>query len=101
MDVDTLRQKILNNQFRLSQHAETEKQQDKITYREIDEAFKKIELIEDYPDDPRGHSCLLLGFTSEGKPLHFVCGDLDKERILFITMYRPKLEEWIDFKKRR
>jgi len=101
MDIDILRQKLLNNQFRLSQHAEVEKQHDKITYREIDEAFRKIELIEDYPDDPRGHSCLLLGFTSEDKPLHFVCGDLDKERILLITMYRPKLEEWIDFRKRR
>lgn len=101
MDIDIFRQKLQNNQFRLSQHAETEKQKDRITYREIDEAFEKIDLIEDYPNDPRGHSCLLLGFTSEGNPLHFVCGDLDKERILFITMYRPKPEEWIDFRKRR
>jgi hypothetical protein len=101
MNIDILKQKLRNNQFRLSQHAEVEKQHDKITYREIDEAFGKIELIEDYPNDPRGHSCLLLGFSLEGEPLHFVCGDLDKERILLITMYRPKLEEWIDFRKRR
>jgi len=101
MDIDTIKQKLRNNQFRLSQHAETEKQKDKITYAEIDEAFKNIELIENYPDDPRGHSCLLLGFTSEGNPLHFVCGNLDKEKILFITMYRPTPEEWVNFRKRR
>lgn len=101
MDIDIIGQKLQSSQFRLSQHAEAEKQKDKITYREIDETFKKIELIEDYPNDPRGHSCLLLGFTSEGNPLHFVCGDLDKKRILLITMYRPKSEEWVDFRKRR
>lgn len=58
MDIDIIGQKLQSSQFRLSQHAEAEKQKDKITYREIDETFKKIELIEDYPNDPRGHSCL-------------------------------------------
>lgn len=56
MDIDIIGQKLQSSQFRLSQHAEAEKQKDKITYREIDETFKKIELIEDYPNDPRGHS---------------------------------------------
>lgn len=70
MDIDIIGQKLQSSQFRLSQHAEAKKQKDKITYREIDETFKKIELIEDYPNDPRGHSCLLLGFTSEGKILY-------------------------------
>lgn len=101
MYIESIKQKILNNKFRLSQHAENEKQQDKIIYHEIDEAFKNIEVIEDYPEDPRGHSCLLLGFTLEGKPLHFVCGDLEEGIMLFITIYRPKVEEWINFRIRR
>ncbi len=101
MDIDKIKQKVLGNKFRLSQHAENEKQQDKIYFKEINEVSKNLELIEYYPDDPRGHSCLLLGFTLEGKPLHFVCGDLEKEKILFITIYRPQSAEWINYRIRR
>jgi len=104
MDVvkfNNIREKLQNNQFELSWHAEKEKQQDKITYFEIDEAFKTLEVIEDYPDDPRGNSCLTLGFTYEHKALHFVLGNLEDEKILIITIYRPKPEEWIDFARRQ
>jgi uncharacterized protein DUF4258 len=31
------------------------------------------EVIEDYPEDPRGHSCLLLGEETDHRPLHVVC----------------------------
>ncbi len=31
------------------------------------------EVIEDYPDDPRGHSCLMFGTGIEGRPIHVVC----------------------------
>lgn len=93
--------KLQNNQFDLSGHAEKEKQQDKITYFEIDEAFQTLEIIEDYPNDHRGHSCLVLGFTYERKPLHFVLGNLEEEKVLIVTMYRPTVEEWIDYRVRR
>lgn len=101
MNIEKIKEKVINNKFRFSQHAENEKQQDKIYFSEIDDAFKNVEIIEEYPDDPRGNSCLLLGFTSKGNPLHFVCGDLDKEKILFITMYKPQPDEWINYRVRR
>ncbi|MBM3236572.1 DUF4258 domain-containing protein [Candidatus Poribacteria bacterium] len=31
------------------------------------------EIIEDYPEDVRGHSCLMLGWSSVGRPVHVVC----------------------------
>ncbi len=98
---NSIQDKLQRNCFVLSGHAEKEKQEDKITYFEIDEAFKTLEIIEDYPDDLRGSSCLVSGVTYEHKPLHFVLGNLQEEKILIITMYRPKLEEWIDFRRRR
>ena len=104
MDINKLnniKQKLQNDRFELTAHAEKEKQGDMITYFEIDEAFKTLEIIEDYPDDPRGSSCLTLGFTYEHKPLHFVLGNLEEEKLLIITMYRPEPEEWINFKVRR
>jgi hypothetical protein len=59
-----------------------------------------FELIEDYPDDPRGHSCLLLTRV-RGAPVHIVCAP-HEDILLVITVYIPTMEEWgEDFKTRR
>ena len=58
------------------------------------------EIIEDYPDDPRGHSCLLLGFGEGGRPMHVVCAPRD-DYLAVITTYLPGENEWSgDFKAR-
>ena len=31
------------------------------------------EIIENYPEDVRGHSCLMLGFDDETRAIHLVC----------------------------
>ncbi len=59
------------------------------------------ELIEDYPDDPRGHSCLILGRGSGGRPIHVVCSPRD-DYLAIITAYVPSRQEWHKgFKRRR
>jgi len=57
------------------------------------------ELVEDYPDDPRGHSCLLLG-TLDERPVHVVCSP--KADYLAITAaYVPDSSHWsADFRRR-
>ena len=39
---------------------------------EVTEALSSTaaKVIEDYSEDPRGASCLILGFTTTGRPLH-------------------------------
>lgn len=37
------------------------------------EAVAHGNIIEDYPDDKYGPSCLILGFTLAGRPLHSQC----------------------------
>jgi hypothetical protein len=59
------------------------------------------ELIEDYPTDPRGPSCLILGCTQAGLPIHLVCGHLQEEAFLVITIYRPDPAQWTDWKIRK
>ena len=39
---------------------------------EVRRVIAEGEVIEDYPEDARGHSCLLLGFGNEGRPIHVV-----------------------------
>lgn len=50
------------------------------------------EVIEDYPQDARGHSCLLLHFTDK-RPLHVVCAPND-DYLAIITAYIPNDQEW-------
>lgn len=44
-----------------------------ISTDEVETVVVEGELIEDYPEDKRGHSCLMLGFGDEGRPVHVAC----------------------------
>ncbi len=59
------------------------------------------EIIEDYPDDKFGPSCLIYGRTKLERPLHIQCSYPARPKIKIITVYEPDPEEWIDFKIRR
>ena len=63
--IDKVQGEIKLKRYRLTSHAEDEREDDQITDGEIREALlsEKCEIIEDYPNDPRGHSALILGFT--------------------------------------
>jgi hypothetical protein len=72
-----------------------------ITPSEVEAAVRTGELIEDYPSDPRGHSCLLLGWGEEGRPIHVVCSPKE-DYLAIITAYLPDPDQWAnDFKWRR
>jgi hypothetical protein len=60
---------------------------------EIESAIQHGTIIEDYPDDPRGPSCLVLGHAG-ARPIHVVCGRIEAEEILIITAYQPEADEW-------
>ena len=72
-----------------------------ILRREVYEALESDEIVEDYPNDPRGHSCLLMGRTREGRVIHVVCAP-KKDYLAVVTVYSPSLLEWEpNFKTRR
>ena len=43
-----------------------------ISPEEVENVVVNGELIEDYPQDPRGHSCLMLGFGDAGRAVQVV-----------------------------
>ena len=58
------------------------------------------EVIEDYPEDPRGHSCLMLGIGIDERPIHIVCSPKD-DYLAIITAYIPESGKWShDFRRR-
>ena len=61
----------------------------------------KSEIIEDYPVAKYGPSCLILGYTKAGRPLHVQCSYPSRPLVKIITLYQPDPELWIDFRVRR
>ncbi|MCD6472913.1 DUF4258 domain-containing protein [Candidatus Aerophobetes bacterium] len=41
-----------------------------ISKDEIRQVIFEGEIVEDYPEDKRGHSCLMFTYTSVGRPVH-------------------------------
>lgn len=71
-----------------------------ISPREVEAVIATGELIEDYPEDARGHSSLLLGFGEKRRPIHIVCAP-KTDYLAIITAYIPNPDQWsADFRRR-
>ncbi|MCH7718540.1 MAG: DUF4258 domain-containing protein [Chloroflexi bacterium] len=96
-----IREVISSRRYLFTLHAIHQAEERKITPREVEQALLAIsaEIIEDYPDDPRGSSCLVLGVTARGRMLHVQVTYPPAGWI--ITVYEPDEEKWIDARVRR
>lgn len=93
--------KVAAGEFEFSRHAVDQTLRRHIAVQEIREAVAVSEMIEDYPDDKYGPSCLLLGFTQSGRPLHLQCSYPARPLVKIITVYDPDPAQWTDFKTRK
>jgi hypothetical protein len=90
--IDEIRQKIADSRFELSKHATDQTLLRGIRVQEIREAIAGGEVIEDYPNDKYGPSCLILGFTWTRRPLHVQCSYPSRDLVKIITLYEPDPE---------
>jgi hypothetical protein len=94
--------KILRRQYEFSKHAVDQSIIREISIVEMEEAISgRSEIIEDYPEDKYGPSCLILGFTKTGRPLHIQCSYPSRSLIKIITLYEPDPGLWVDFRIRK
>ena len=100
IDIEALKEKFRRGDYEISLHAEKERYEEDISLDDIEGAIANGELLEDYPDDPRGASCLMLGYADR-QPLHVVCGYTSTQSIRVITVYVPKPPKWVDTRTRR
>lgn len=99
MYIEEIRKKVYSKEYIISEHAERERQAEDIELKDIKESILTGEIIEDYPNDPRGQSCLVLGYAGE-KPIHIVCGWNKYDWLIIITVYIPVPPKWITPYKR-
>ena len=93
MKIEEIGEKIKHNEYEITFHAE--KDAENITLPDLDAAISNGEILEEYPNDPRGLSCLILGY-SQNQPIHIVCGYTSAGWIRVVTVYVPKLPKWIN-----
>ncbi|MEA3222446.1 MAG: DUF4258 domain-containing protein [Thermodesulfobacteriota bacterium] len=99
--IEFIKRQVRSADYRLTIHTFERCIERNISPNEIEDAILSGEIIENYPQDKYGHSCLIYGVTKRGRILHTQCSI---EPVWVITAYDPTLnpEEWEeDFKRRR
>jgi len=91
----------LQDRFEFSQHATDQSILRRISLQEIREALAAGEVIEDYPQDKYGPSCLIFGYTKAARPLHVHCSYPSRPLVKIITVYEPDPSLWIEYRTRR
>ena len=56
---DFIRTEVAQQSYELSIHADNERLTDGLRIAQLEEALAACEILESYPDDPRGESCLV------------------------------------------
>jgi hypothetical protein len=99
--IDEIKARVEQDDFVFTKHAVDRTLLRGIQVSEVREALMSGEIIEDYPDDKYGPSCLILGFTTNNRPLHVQIAYTTEVPLKLITVYEPDPHEWIDFRMRR
>lgn len=99
MDLSAIQMAVRGGQVFFTDHAVRQMVARDIMDGEAVEALMSGEIIEEYPDDKYGPSCLVYGQTSVDRPLHILCSVPPRVRI--ITVYEPDPDEWLDNRVRR
>lgn len=96
-----IQERLRNGRYRLSEHALVRAVERNITAETIRQVGERAELIEEYPEDKYSPSCLLLGFSRNGEPLHLHVSRADGPTVKIITLYRPDPTVWEGFRLRK
>ena len=94
--LDFIRNEIEKQSYEISLHADDERIADDLTVSQLEFLLLQSKIIEQYPDDPRGESCLTVGFTPDGTPVHVVCGKNRSGHLILVTVYIPTMPRWRD-----
>ena len=90
--------------IKISVHGYDELAEDGIVVRDLVGSLTDADLVEDYPDFPKGPCVLVLQHDRNGEPVHVVWGipKGEKAPAVLVTAYRPDPEKWTeDFRRRR
>jgi hypothetical protein len=95
---------VARREIRISEHGYDELAQDGILVREVIGGVVGAQVVEDYPNYPKGPCVLVLQKDEAGRPIHVVWGipRTKSSPAVVVTAYRPDPDKWTaDFQNRR
>lgn len=93
-------QAVAQGTYRYTLHGAQQRIARRISGAEIEEAIASGVIIEDYPGHRYGPAALILGRTSQNRPLHVLCSV--RPFVGIVTVYEPDPQEWeADLRTRR
>lgn len=101
--LEPIRELVQRGEVRISDHGYDELAADGIFARDVISGLPNAELIEDYPEFPKGPCVLVLQRDRDGYPIHAVWGIPKGESgpAVLVTAYRPDPARWSeDFRSR-
>lgn len=102
MRIQDLQQALRRGLVHVSDHADDEANQDRLSLDEIHDSLRSGEIIEDYPTDRPYPSCLVMGRSGNADPIHSVWAyNRQTGFSVLITVYRPDPARWHDNYTRR
>lgn len=99
MEIRPIQDKVRKGEYYWRQHAIERSIEREVAEEEVAEVILTGEIIEEYPKDKYGPSCLIFGRTRAGRPMHVQCSLAPV--VWIITVYEPNPDEWTDFRKRK
>jgi hypothetical protein len=100
-DLQQVRIQLSEGGFEFSRHALRRVVERNISGQEIRQAGLRAMIIEEYPADKYSPSCLLLGFTDAGRPLHVQVSMTRNRPVKIVTLYEPNLEDCSGYSEMR
>ena len=91
--LDWIQERVRGNQYLYSLHADEERREEGLSTADVERAILSGQILEDYPNDRRGPSCLVYG-PAASRHVHVVCGRNSVGWLVVITVYIPTLPKW-------
>jgi hypothetical protein len=98
--VDRLAGQAARGELLVTVHAQQAMLDENILIDDVVAALSSPQLLEICPEDRRGPSCLVLGYSPAGRPIHLVC-TTERPALVLITVYEPRPPKWLSPTRRR
>lgn len=98
--LDLIRRQADRDEIRITQHAQQEMVEERISMDDLLHTLTNARIIENYPEHRRGACCLLHGTDATGRNIHIVCSTAHPVLIV-ITAYLPLPPKWVTPGQRR
>jgi hypothetical protein len=102
--LERIKDLVAGGEAYISDHGYDELAADGILVRDVVAGVSAAEMVEDYPNFPKGPCVLVLERDGQGRSFHAVWGIPKGENTpaVLVTAYRPAADRWsADFRRRR